>query len=53
MTYENVIVDEHDFDIIKDRFNYRYNKHESRNKEKNQLRYVVYSRPKKDLYIIH
>lgn len=52
-TIDCVIVDENDYDMVKDRWNYKYNKYESRIKEKNQLRYVAYTRAKKHLYIIH
>jgi hypothetical protein len=51
-TFENVVVDEDDFRKIADRMNYKYNKMERRVREKNQLRYVAYTRPKKNLYII-
>ena len=50
-TYENVIVDEADFQKIYNRWNYKYNILESRIKEKNQLRYVAYTRAKNNLFI--
>lgn len=52
-TYHSVIVDECDYDIINDRYNYRYGKLESKLKEKNQLRYVAYTRAQNNLYIVH
>jgi hypothetical protein len=52
-TYDYVIVDEHDYKMIHNRFNFKYNMMENRNKEKNQLRYVAYSRAKKELYVIN
>jgi len=52
-TYQNVIVDENDFSRIQDRVHYKYNKLEKRTREKNQLRYVSYTRPKQQLYIIY
>lgn len=52
-TYQSVFVDEHDYDIISDRYNYQYRKMECKLKEKNQLRYVAYTRPKENLYIVH
>jgi len=52
-TYLNVMVDEVDFEKIQSRFNHRFGKFEMKNKEKNQLRYVAYSRPKEQLVIVH
>lgn len=52
-TYNSSIVDEHDFQKIKNRWNYKFNKLESRIKEKNQLRYVAYTRAKTQLYIVY
>ena len=52
-TYMNVAVDECDFNKIQNRMNYRYNKLEYRIREKNQLRYVAYTRAKQTLYVIH
>lgn len=51
-TYERAIVDDPDIDKIRDRFNYKYNCLEKRTREKNQLRYVAYTRPKYELAII-
>ncbi len=51
-TYDNVIVDDNDFRKIQDRINYQYYKLEKRTKEKNQLRYVAYTRPRCNLYIV-
>jgi nucleoside-triphosphatase THEP1 len=51
-SYDNVVVDDIDFAKIQDRFNYKYDKLEKRIKEKNQLRYVAYTRAKHDLAII-
>jgi exodeoxyribonuclease-5 len=50
-TYDSVIVDEADFQKISNRWNYKYNILESRIKEKNQLRYVAYTRAKNNLFI--
>lgn len=50
-TYQCVFVCEHDFKL-QNRFNYRYDKFENKMKEKNQLRYVAYTRAQKHLYII-
>ena len=50
-TYTNVIVDETDFQKIYNKWNYKYNMLESRIKEKNQLRYVAYTRAKSNLLI--
>jgi energy-coupling factor transporter ATP-binding protein EcfA2 len=52
-TYTTAIVDEPDFQRINNRWNHKYNKLESRVKEKNQLRYVAYTRSKTNLYIIY
>jgi len=51
-TYTNVLVDEPDFNKIQNRMNYKYNKLEYRIREKNQLRYVAYTRAKNNLYVI-
>jgi len=50
-TYNVAIVDEDDFQKIQNRWNYKYNKYESRIKEKNQLRYVAYTRAKTQLFL--
>ena len=47
-----VFVCENDFKL-QNRFNYRYDKYENKMKEKNQLRYVAYTRAKEHLYIIN
>lgn len=52
-TYENTIVDETDFQKISNRWNYRYNKLEDRIKEKNQIRYVAYTRAKTNLFLVY
>lgn len=52
-TYHSAIVDEADFQKIVNRWNHKYNKLETRIKEKNQLRYVGYTRAKNELYIIY
>ncbi len=49
---DNVIVDDTDFNKIQDRYNYKYDKMEKRTREKNQLKYVAYTRAKHNLYII-
>jgi superfamily I DNA/RNA helicase len=46
-------VDEPDFQKIHNGWNYKYGKLESRIKEKNQLRYVAYTRAKTNLYIVY
>jgi len=50
-TYNSVIVDEIDFQKMNNRWNFKYNLLESRIKEKNQLRYVSYTRAKENLFI--
>ena len=52
-TYDSVIVDEPDFQKISNKWNNKYNKLESRVKEKNQIRYVSYTRAKKNLFMIY
>ena len=44
-TYKNVFVDELNYEQIKDRYNFRFNCWENRNRERNQLKYVAYTRP--------
>lgn len=51
-TYDSVYVDEHDFKKISNKWNYRMNLLEERYKERNQLRYVAYTRASKKLKII-
>jgi len=51
-TYDYVIVDETDLNKINDKINYKYNKLEKRTREKNQIRYVAYSRAKHELLIL-
>ena len=52
-TYDTVITDEPDFQKISNRWNYKYNKLEDRKKEKNQIRYVAYTRAKENLFIVY
>ena len=52
-TYDTVIVDEPDIQKISNRWNYKYNKLELRVKERNQIRYVSYTRSKQNLFIIY
>jgi len=52
-TYNTAIVDEPDFQKIQNKWNYKFNKLESRIQEKNQLRYVAYTRAKNNLFIIY
>jgi hypothetical protein len=51
-TYDTVMVDENDFNKIKSRWNFRLQRMEDRTKERNQLRYVAYTRASKELRII-
>jgi hypothetical protein len=51
-TYRNVYVDDNDFKKISDKWNYRYKMMEIRVKERNQLRYVAYTRASEKLRII-
>lgn len=50
-TYDCVYVDENDFVKVKDRWNHKFKRPEHRTKEKNQLRYVAYTRASKKLKI--
>ena len=51
-TYDNIYVDDHDFKKISNRWNYKFNMVEQRFKERNQLKYVSYTRASKTLKII-
>lgn len=44
-TYHTVFIDENDFDKVCNRWNYDYDAEENGIKEKNQLKYVAYTRP--------
>jgi energy-coupling factor transporter ATP-binding protein EcfA2 len=50
-TYRGVIVDEPDFQKLVNKWNYRHGCLESRIREKNQLRYVAYTRARDSLVI--
>lgn len=45
-TYQQVFIDETDFEKLSNRWNHRFRLQEKRSKERNQLLYVAYSRPK-------
>ena len=49
-TIDVTFIDDTDFDRIKDRWNFRVGMMERRLKEKNQLRYVAYTRAKSKIY---
>ena len=51
-TYENVYVDEIDFKKISNKWNYKFHAIENRSKERNQLKYVAYTRASKNLKIV-
>lgn len=51
-TYDRAFVDENDFLKIKNKWNYRFGCTEMRTKERNQLRYVAYTRASKFLHIM-
>jgi hypothetical protein len=51
-TYDSVYVDENDFEKLSNKWNYRFRAVENRHKEKNQLKYVAYTRASKKLKII-
>jgi hypothetical protein len=44
-TYHTVFIDQSNFDLIRNRWNYHYQALESRIREKNQLKYVAFTRP--------
>jgi len=52
-TYGSVIVDEPDFQKLINKWNYRHGCLESRVREKNQLRYVAFTRARNTLLIAH
>lgn len=51
-TIDVVFINDNEFDRIKNTWNARKNMVEKRMKEKNQLRYVCYTRAKKHLYVL-
>lgn len=51
-TYDSVYVDENDFHKITDKWNYKLGAVEHRHKERNQLKYVAYTRASKKLGIV-
>jgi len=52
-TLLDVFLDESDLDKLKDCWNYRMDAMETRTREKNQLRYVAYTRPKNRLFVYY
>ena len=52
-TYKTVFVDEADFDKLKDRYNYQIGCKIKSVKEKNQLKYVSFTRPTDSAYIFY
>jgi hypothetical protein len=52
-TYKTVFIDEVDFDKLRDRFNYRLGCRVKTVKEKNQLKYVAYTRPTHSAYVFY
>jgi hypothetical protein len=51
-TYHTTFVDDHDFKKLVNRWNHRYRLYEDRVRERNQLKYVAYTRASTKLYII-
>lgn len=51
-TYDTVYVDENDFSKISNKWNYKLRAVEQRHKERNQLKYVAYTRASKQLKIV-
>ena len=52
-TYHTVFIDETDFDKISDRWNYKLNMSIRGTKERNQLKYVAYSRASHNVVVLH
>ena len=52
-TYKTVFVDEYDFEKLKDRYNYRLGYEIKSVKEKNQLKYVSFTRPTDSAYVFY
>ena len=52
-TYETVFIDEADFDKLRDHYNYRLGCDIKAVKEKNQLKYVSYTRPTTKAYVFY
>jgi len=48
-----VFIDEADFDKLKDYFNYKFNCEVKTVKEKNQLKYVCYTRASESAYVFY
>ena len=51
-TYDSVYVDEHDFKKISNKWNYKFRAVEQRFKERNQLKYVSYTRAATKLRVV-
>ncbi len=52
-TYKTVFIDEPDFDKLRDHYNYRIGCDVKTVKEKNQLKYVSYTRPTDSAYVFY
>jgi hypothetical protein len=52
-TYKTVFIDEYDFEKLKDSYNYRLGCEIKATKEKNQLKYVAYTRPTDTAYVFY
>lgn len=52
-TFEKVFVDEKDFEKLKDSWNSRYGAYVNSTKEKNQLKYVAYTRSSEKLFVLY
>lgn len=52
-TYNTVFIDEEDFEKVVDVWDYKNEILEKRTKEKNQLLYVSYTRPRKSAYVLY
>jgi len=52
-TYKTVFIDEPDFDKLKDHYNYRISCEVKTVKEKNQLKYVSFTRPTDNAYVYY
>ena len=52
-TYRVAFIDEPDFDKLRDRYNYNIGCEIKSTKEKNQLKYVAYTRPTDIAYVYY
>lgn len=52
-TYYNVFIDELSYNKIRNKYNYKFSRWENRCREKNQLKYVAYTRPQHSAIVLY